>query len=262
MRTNAFFAFLFFINISFAQEIETKFIESFPLKADTFIGMDEIENLYYIQNNTFYKRSVQETVSYTNPSLGAITSVNIQNPFKIVLFYKAFNSIIILDNQLNELTTKIDLTRESEFNNVLFVSPSSQNDLWLFADDNKLHLYNYKDLSEKIQTQPITFYQNDFVIRSLQSSYKNVWILSDSNVILFNEYGNFIENIDLINLEFIFPFQKGFIFYREKGFYYYDNKTSYPISIGNDKLIKDVSINNISINIYDGSSVYKYDFVK
>ncbi len=122
MKTKLLFFFLFSLNISFTQEIETKLISTTPLQADTFIGIDDFENIYFLKNNILYKKRANDTINYSNVLLGKINSVNIQNPFKIVIFYRDFNSITLLDNNLNELTNRIDLTRETLFNNVQLVS--------------------------------------------------------------------------------------------------------------------------------------------
>ena len=241
-----------------SQKLETKFTNSFPLDADIFIGIDEFENLYFIKDNTFFKRSTQGTVNYTNLSLGKISSVDIHNPFKIVLFYQDYNSAIILDNKLNELTDKIDFTRNTLFNNVQLVSHSSNNNLWLFADDNKLHLYNFQNSTEQIQTQPITFYQTDFVPKSLKSTYKNAWVLGNTGVIQINEYGNFINFYKNADVEFISPYLKGFIYIKNRSFFYTENNNTLQLLIEFDHSLDDIYINNSSINIFDGSKVHRY----
>ncbi|MCK5678792.1 MAG: hypothetical protein KAH72_10015 [Flavobacteriaceae bacterium] len=243
---------------SYSQKFETKLINSFSLQADTFIGIDDFENVYYIKNNTFFKKSNNEILTYTNISLGQITSIDIQNPFKIVLFYKDFNSIIILDNKLNELTNRIDFTNETLFNNVMLVSHSSENNLWLFADDNKLHLFNFQNHSEKIQTQPITFYQNNFIPIDLQSTYKNVWVLAKNGIIQFNEYGNFIQYSSIDNVSVIFPLRKTLIYFKDNSFYYLKNKKSISIPLEYNQIIKNIHINNTMINIFNGTNIFQY----
>lgn len=241
-----------------SQKLETKFEYSFSLNAETFVGIDEFGNLYYIKNNTFFKKSAQETVNYTNLSLGKITSVDIHNPFKIVLFYQDYNSAIILDNKLNELTDKIDFTGNTLFNNVLLVSHSSENNLWLFADDNKLHLYDFQNSTEKIQTQPITFYQQSFIPKSLKSTYKNAWVLGNTGVIQINEYGNFINFYKNDDVDFISPYLKGFIFVSDHSFIYIVDNVAIQVIIEYDHPLKNIYINNSSINIFDGSKIYRY----
>ncbi len=245
----------------FGQNIETNFVSKFSLKADKFIGIDDFQNVYFILNNVFYKKNKNQTISYNNPNLGILTSVNIQNPFKIYLFYKEFNSLVILDNNLNELSGFINFTTETLFNNVIFISNSSENNIWLYADDNKLHLYNFQNRSEKIQTQPITFYQNDFEPINIKSSYKNVWVISKTGVIQFNEYGNFIQVIEMDNISYLFPYRKGFIFYKEKSLFFYDGNSTIEITINFEGKIKEIYSNNSSIYFYEGENVYQFNYV-
>jgi len=242
-----------------SQEISTRLHLKFPLEAEVFVGVDEFENLYYINNNILYKKSKSKIYSYSNISLGKITMVNIQNPFKLILFYADFNSVMILDNNLNELSERVDFTKETLFNNVKFVSRSSQNNIWLYADDNKLHLYDYQNLSEQTQTQPMTFYEAGFNPKTIISTYKKVWILSDSGVLEFNEYGIYIDSFEKVEIDLIFPFQKGYIFYQSDSFYYQKGKETIPIVLKHDQLVKDISITSSSINIYDGNFVYQYE---
>lgn len=51
----------------------------------------------------YIKKNNTQLWQYKNLSLGKITKIDLQNPLKIVLFYEGFNSVILLDNQLNEI---------------------------------------------------------------------------------------------------------------------------------------------------------------
>ena len=258
MKTKLLFFFIFYIHISYSQKIQTEFVSKTPLHADTFIGIDGFDHTYYIKNNVLFKKRDKDTINYSNVLLGKITSVNIQNPFKLVIFYKDFNSVVILDNNLNELTNRIDFTKETLFNNVRFVSASSENNLWLFSDDSKLHLYNYKNHSIKVQTQPMIFYQNDFNTNQIKSTYKNVWLLSAKGVIQFNEYGNYIQFIDIENITDLFPLKKGFIYFKNSSFFFWENKKSIPVSLNYTQTIKNININNNSIQVFDGKEILQY----
>lgn len=250
--------FIFFFQFSYTQKLETKLISTYDLEVDIFVGIDDFGNIFYVKNNTLFKRTKTEILNYANVSLGNISSVDIHNPFKILLFYKSFNSLIILDSKLNELSNKIDFTKETFFNNVKFVSHSSENNLWLFADDNRLHLFDYLNYTDKIQTQPINFFQDNFEPISLESSYKNAWILGGAGVIKINEYGNFIDFIEIQDLDFISPFRKGFIYIKNNEVRYLEENKSFQFLIENKKNIKAIYVNNGSLSVFDGSKVYLY----
>jgi len=261
MKTSQLIFVLLFVQISFGQNFSTKFIEKIPLKADQFVGIDDLQNIYYIKGNTFFKKGKNETLSYANVLLGKIESVDIHNPFKIILFYKDFNSVVFLDNKLNELSSRIDFTKETAFHNVLFVSHSSENNLWLYADDNKLHLYDFRNRFEKLQTQPLTFYQHDFICKQLISTYKDVFVVGDFGLLQFNQYGNFIHHFKLKNSKNISLFKEGFIYVKEKEIFYQDQEKSYPLNITFDEKCKEFYINSAYITIFDGFGVSIYELL-
>ena len=258
MKSIQFFFMLLFCLSTRAQELSTVLDQAIPLKADKFIGVDEFESLYYTNDNILYRKTSKKTFSYSNVELGRLSAVNIQNPFKIILFYADFNAVIILDNNLNELSEKIDFTQETLFNNVIFVTGSSQNNIWLYADDNKLHLYDYRHLSEVLQTQPITFYDLNFQPIKVVSTYKKVWILTEKNVMEFNEYGIYTRSYPVEKADNIFPFQKGFIYTSQGSLFYQYQDENIPVLLDYKNNLKSIYINKSSIFIYDGSKVYRY----
>lgn len=241
-----------------AQELSTVLTGSFPLQCDQFIGVDEFQSQYYINDNILYKKTAKKVFSYSNINLGKLQQVNIQNPFKVILFYEDFNAAILLDNNLNELTDRIDFTQETKFNNVSFVTGASMNNIWLFADDNKLHLYDYQQKKELLQTQPTTFYDSDFEARNIVSTYKNVWILSKKGVLEFNEYGVYTRAYRLEDTDQILPFQKGFIYLTQDNFFYNDLTETIPIAMDAQPALKKVYANNSNLFIYDGKQVFQY----
>ena len=71
--------------------------------ANAYVGEDSFRYQYFLENNALLKIKNNETFQYKNIALGKIAKVDIQNPFKTVLFYESFNTAVILDNQLNEI---------------------------------------------------------------------------------------------------------------------------------------------------------------
>lgn len=262
MKSILFITFCFFCLTIQSQEITTKLHSEKALEADSFIGVDEFQNTYYIKENILYKKTSKQLFSYSNVGLGKLSNVNIQNPFKIILFYAEFNAAIILDNNLNELTQKIDFTKETQFNNVVFVTGASQNNLWLYADDNKLHLYDYQNYAELLQTQPTTFYDPDFIPKNIVSTFKKIWVLSVNTVLEFNEYGIYTKSFDLKEVEQIFSFQKGFIFFKQRKFFYQEPASIIPIRLDYEDHIESIYINSAYIFIFDGKSVYQYQIMR
>mgnify|MGYP006142431583 CR=1 FL=1 len=160
---------MLFVAIAFSQEkkITPILLSTQQLVVDEFITMDSFGYLYYIKGNVFYKQKDNELFQYKNLPLGKIKRVDLQNPLKIVLFYEGFNSVVTLDNQLNE-TASINFSKIQ--NNPIVTSAvglASQNRLWIFNSlQMQLGLYDFnkqvfQPLSQPFQ-KPIEFYQTDY----------------------------------------------------------------------------------------------------
>jgi len=228
------------------------------LRADVFVGVDDLDYLYYLRGNVLYKEGQGRKFSYSKVGLGKLTDVNIQNPMKLILFYRDFNAVILLDNNLNELTDPIDFTRETLFNNVTFVSVASQNNIWLYADDNRLHLYDHRTLSETVQTQPMTFYEPEFRARSVKSTFKNVWILSDTGILQFNEFGTYLGEFREEGITAIYPYQKGLLYSKGETFWYRADGKSVLLELESGHATGQVRVSSSSVWIYDGTWVHQY----
>lgn len=148
------------------QKTNATLISQFTVDIDDFLGYDSFGFSYYIKNNVFRKTKGNEVFEYKNVSLGNITKVDILNPLKIVLFYEDFNTVILLDNQLNKMT-EINFSQ----NNIPIVVPaigmSTQNQLWIFNTLNQqISLFDYLKNEYKTVSTPLTeaikYYQTDF----------------------------------------------------------------------------------------------------
>lgn len=156
----------FVITLSQTKNIDAISVSHFPIDADEFLGYDAFGYSYQIKNNVFSKTKGNETFEYKNVALGQISKVDLQNPLKMVLFYEDFNTVILLDNQLNKMT-EINFSQ----NNIPIVATaigmSTQNQLWIYNTLNQqIGLFDYlnnvyKTVSTPL-TEPIKSYQTDF----------------------------------------------------------------------------------------------------
>ncbi|MEO8234218.1 MAG: hypothetical protein ABI549_02285 [Flavobacterium sp.] len=126
------------------------------IEADVYLGEDAFRYKYFIANSVLSKIKDSENFQYKNIALGKITSINIYNPFKIILFYENFNSAIILDNQLNEIQ-KINFSENKKQIVTSVVGISFQNNLWVFnATNQQIGLYDYLKNEYKNISVPIS----------------------------------------------------------------------------------------------------------
>lgn len=164
------------------QKLTSLKIDSIRFDGDAFLGYDSFGFYYTLKNNVFSKIGTQETLEYKNISLGRITKVDLQNPLKIVLFYEIFNTVIILDNQLNE-TQKINFSESIIPIVATAIGIASQNQFWIYNSMNQqLGLYdylshNYKTISVPF-TESIRNYSSDFNVFHWVDN-KNNWYVCD-----------------------------------------------------------------------------------
>lgn len=156
------------LSFSFAQEayVKATLISSEKIDSDCFVGIDAMGSFYYLKNNVFYKKLKHELWQFKNIALGKITKVDIQNPLKIVLFYQQFNTVILLDNQLNEIQG-FDFSQNSIPILVSATGIASQNQIWIFNSlSQQIGLFDYLKNSYKTIGPPVSgtilYYQTDF----------------------------------------------------------------------------------------------------
>ncbi|MGO4772463.1 hypothetical protein ACEN2I_12430 [Flavobacterium sp. W22_SRS_FK3] len=171
-KTESKILFLFFIACSFSaffaqnqKKILTP-LSHFTIDADEFLGSDSFGFSYQIKDNIFSKIKGKEAFEYKNVSLGKITKTDILNPLKIVLFYEDFNSVVLLDNQLNKIT-EINFSQNNTPIVVTAIGMSTQNQLWIYNSLNQqIGLFDYLKNEYKTVSTPLTenikFYQTDF----------------------------------------------------------------------------------------------------
>ncbi|PWB27814.1 hypothetical protein [Flavobacterium sp. HTF] len=149
-----------------SQKTNAPVISKFKSDADDCIGYESFGYSYQIKNNVFSKIKGSEVFEYKNISLGNITKADIQNPLKIVLFYEDFNSVVLLDNQLNKIT-EINFSQSNIPIVVTFIGMSTQNQLWVYNTLNQqIGLFDYLKNEYKTVSTPLTetikYYQTDF----------------------------------------------------------------------------------------------------
>ncbi len=238
MNSKFLLIFLFFCSFVIAQERKTPVFKdslSFP-DTDKFIGRDAFDNYYYIKNNTLIKSGNQSHKEYKNLTLGKIETVDILNPLQIVIFYKDFNSIVLLDNQLNQ-TTVINGNELNEFVSFENIGLASQNRIWFFDSiTQKIGLYQFKINQLKFISTPIRS-----KIKFFKTDYNYAfWVDEENNVYGINLFGKIFQigNIPVTEqLQFINEKQCLFATSKELFLYNFENKEINTISINQKSFV-------------------------
>tara|TARA_R110002050_G_scaffold184989_3_gene318792 strand:+ start:24737 stop:25516 length:780 start_codon:yes stop_codon:yes gene_type:complete len=249
------YLFIFLSASIFSQEIiEPLFIKKTSLNIETLISVDNFNTQYDITNNIFNKRNDTKTITYNNLQLGNLESANTFNPLKINLFYKDFNTVIILDNRLAEIF-KIDFNTISEYKNVSHITTGHDNTIWIFNQDTQqLELYDYKLNTSRTQTLPV---QND--VLDLKSNYNTCWLLTKKHLYVYNYFGSLLKKIKNDGFTSLAQSNNNIILKKDNSLFYLKKNTENPIPISTPNLlIKQFFVTNETLYIYNNETVYEY----
>jgi hypothetical protein len=172
--------------------------------------IDNLNNIFLLNKNNQLKKlnDKGDSVSVSNAlkKFGDIYSVDVSNPLKILVYYKDFSSIIILDRFLSTLNT-IDL-RKYGILQAQAVAQSYDNNYWVFdAVENKL-----KKIDDNgnilLQTPDFrTIFNEEFSPEKIIDNNGLVYLYDiKKGWLIFDYYGAFKQNIpqpDLKNVQVI-----------------------------------------------------------
>jgi len=134
-------SFFSFFQSGFAQKNSAfRFINQFNYPVSSFT-VDKIGGVYIINANNQLKKYDDngDSVGVFNQvtQFGKLSYVDAENPWKTILFYENFSTIVLLDKYLN-VVTAINLRKQNIFR-VQAVTSSYDNNIWLYDEqDNKL----------------------------------------------------------------------------------------------------------------------------
>lgn len=265
MKIRMLFALAFLTLTAKAQQLPVVKIDSQILVADVFVGYDNFGHGYFITNNIFCKTRVgadltgskpANILEYKNLSLGRITRADIRNPLQVLLFYENFNTVVLLDNQLNE-TQQI---RFSEYQTPIVASAvgmAASNRLWVFNSlSQKVGLFDYVRNDYREITVPIAgkieHYESDF-------NYFH-WI-SDGKRFATDVYGKITEYGPMLGFEQFHLVDDDWILYSKDGkIYAHAVKTDNTFTLGiTEKTFKSFhyQAQNLAIFTKQGITNYK-----
>ena len=259
MTKIASFLLLFISVTSWAQldSLNVQFVKKEAATFDNLIGYDNFNNQYSLTNNTLTKSSGTTRYVYNNIQLGTIEHVDITNPLKIVVFYKQFNTVVVLDNTLTEIKI-INFNRAREFKKVTHASVAYENHLWIYNELNQeLELYNYLTNRTILKTLPILS-----TLVSIKSTFNYCWVVTDSSLRCYNVYGSEISTIPIESVEAIKLYSDLLIMKKKQSLYcLYSKNEITKISLP-ELNIQDFSLNNETLYLYDGNFIYYYKLIK
>lgn len=234
--------------------IKVELTETVPFKAEQLVAINNFGTLCYTIGTTLYKIDPQNTYNYSNVQLGNITSADAFNPLKINIFYKNFNTVMILDNRLAEIY-KINFNTLQPYKHVTHVSTGNDNTLWIYNQDlQHLELFDYKKKEIRATTMPI---QSN--VLDLKSNFNEVWLLTEKYLYQYNYFGSTLLKIKNEGYLKISEDNGHLIIQTKDQLYFLPKKSEDPIPIQLPlMLIKQFSLTNETLYIYTDETLHQF----
>ena len=188
-----------------------------------FFEIDHMGNLYVVHQSELVKYDTdgKKSYSFSDASLGDISSIDVSDPLRILLFYKDFNQIIYLNNKLSKIGNEIDLYDFSD-NETELVCSSQKGGFWILngIDNQAFYISNSGNLSSKSILLGSFFGESE--ILKITETNSNLFLLYDNNGILqLDQNGQFIRKLNIKGIQ-DFQIQGNSVYYeKQSGFYEY-----------------------------------------
>ena len=240
---------LFLPCLIWSQEIIQQ--KEFDLDADVFVGVDNYNNPYYIKDQVLYKDDRRTLYNFNELQLGDITFVDLINPLNVLVFYSDLNTVVLLDNHLNEIE-RINFSLISDFTNVSHTGLAGKNQLWIFnIDTQQVELYNYRSQRKIVVSQPI-----DGTIISMASDFNYCYLITDKFLITYDIYGSQLSKYPLESFEKISIYKKNLLVLKGNELYFIPESLKLGKKIFSpDFNIKDLQLTQDLLYIYDGKQL-------
>lgn len=225
-----------------------------PLSVSQFVGYDSYDSIYTITDMVLSKKSTSGVFLFTDFQLGNITSVDIINPFNVVVFYADTNTTVLLDNKLS-LIERINFNLLEEVANISSVSNAGGNKLWLFnADTQQLELYNYRNNTKNSISLPIAE-----IVSDQTSDFNYNYILTPTSIKVYTVFGGLVKSIPFQGGEKIITYKGRVLVVKDNMMYEIIEDSLKLLTIKTAQIsIQDLQVFEDFLYIYDRKNVHSF----
>ena len=207
---------------------------------------DNLSNSYFIKGEEIIKFNPagKQLVKYSNKRFGKVTCIDATNALKVLLYYKDFQQLVFLDNQLSQNGEAISLENLgyeqtdlvcSSFNNSFWIYNKQGNELLRFNENSK-QIAKTGNLKQLLQAD----LKPDFMIEHNSFLYLNCPAIG---IYVFDMYGTFNKIISLKNLPAFLVSDNIIYYYKDTKLCSYDTKAFEEKCISyNDTLLKNIRL--------------------
>lgn len=154
--------------------------------------------------------------SYSNNVLGVIANVDVSNPQKILVYFKDFTRILILDNTLSPSSEVIDLTT-IELDETSLVCRSYNDAVWYYDPVRFELIRKNQELVTTNSSGNLANLLNKNIQPNFMVEYNNKLYLNDTKfgILVFDIYGTYLKTLPIFEL-MNFQIRDKFLIYTNK----------------------------------------------
>lgn len=231
----------------------------------TSITSDNLGNIYIVLNDQLFKYDISGAFlkSYSNKTLGNITSVDVSDPLKILVFYKDFSKMVFLDNTLSIKKDAISLA-DMGFEQAVLACTSYESGFWIFDQPSSKLIRFDNNLQQSNQSESLSQLTGKEIHPVHLTEYSNFIYLSDTSngVLVFDRYGTYFKTIPITGINsfqiqadlFLYTKTHKLISYNMKSF----SETAIDIPVAEPMAIR-VMQNKLIILYNEGVNIYSSD---
>ncbi|MBI9066999.1 MAG: hypothetical protein JEZ09_06885 [Salinivirgaceae bacterium] len=209
-------------------------------KRANFIECDALGNIYTIETSEISKFNSNGIFQsrYSNNIYGTIKSIDVQNPFKILLFFDDLSTIIFLDQNLTEISESFDIYEKTNLEASL-VCQGKDKGIWLYSPVSKTLYKLNQQLAIIYQSQNLNGFFNGNEPFQLIEKNQNLFLVSNKRILVFDFFGTYLHSIFLSDINKISVTTSSLSFYKN-GFemkYHLIAKKLDSLPIANEKTL-------------------------
>ncbi len=180
--------------------------------------IDGFANVYVLHVDEIKKFNTQGNFqkTFSNKRYGTIQSIDVTNPLKVLVYYRDFQQVLFLDNQLSPTSNIISLENLG-YEQASLVCTSLNNSFWLYDKQNNELVRFDSELKSLLKTGNLKRILNMDIKPNFMREHGNYLYLNcpDEGILMFDIYGTYYKTIPVKNLS-EFSVINGNIFYFQK----------------------------------------------
>jgi hypothetical protein len=240
MKKFIFFTFLLFYLARIFAQLEI--VAETEVSAD-FFTIDKFGNFYFVKGDKIIKtdKNFDTIAEFSDKSKGNIGSIDALDPFRLMIFYPQFNSIVFLDKVFNQLRSTIFLD-DIEYFSVAAVCSSNFGSFRIF--NNNCNCIQLIDNNLRIlqRSSSLNFLSFNVKITKILEINDHVLAFDDTgNIYIFDIFGTFISVFNDVKAKDIVSYRNTFIILDNQNYIYIFN----PSDKGKHEIQKIAELKNI-----------------